>query len=1013
MNVEEIINTYLIQDNPKNTGLLSKSNDKKIKFGLNPLFTILNQDFNKQLRKDYEKQRKSKKQIITKEYLETNQKDIIRLYKQYYPENYEEKLKEHLVDHNNKPRKDFLHIGLDSITRSLPISLDDITAYLKRGGYNNYVFSLEARPNIIVFDFDLQVTPEEIEKIKEYLGKYIYLLEYKEDNGHLHVYLNGTEEKRLDYTNSPDHNNTLFTQENKVIPIDVFKGAKKVIGCCTRNNDYEIIYNEKPAKTIELKKAITLLGMSLGYKVNKNFLETLIPEESTPENIPQAKTQSNRKLNNNSTTRLERKTRPTTEDHKKEVIELATPLFNILVKGNRETIYRAFTGALLNHGYEDNTIEEIITEVHNGTKDEEKPRLASVRSCIKGYYRGDNLFGWTTFNNMIMERIEKQKGKNKTELTKTLTKLKRVINSHDKQIVDNPEAEKDYIILDNGLLMDVEEHKIFTFNNRTGEKYIKMTADITGVTVYEEKHINLMIHRNETRYSIKYTTITGAKGETKPEDIDVLTNLLNKETFTRDDKKTREILKNVIEYYIINGKAEYKQITPPEGFYLDIEKNNIAYLGLTEEITEYIEKEVTPEDVKTVLLEYEELSKYYKDKVKYISNTISGCQLPLTYVNKQITEEYSIQTPLIRGVSLTGTPGTGKSYNGKFILKFSGIPIENINIKLYSSINTIYRYGEQCIKSTLPLLIDEADGIAKPITGYDEELSRDIKASLTSMFVREKSNDHGKTLTSYPNYRNIIFSSNKDFNPDYGNRRRLISQVYTLTEKITPEDVTLKNEMYPDNKERITLNKFFGLFINILIHKIEYINTNEDKTTGICDIFGNKDFVKNIILDMYNIAELKTELTNMFYEYNTDTYNADITPVDTLEIIKHEIYKYILSMINEKINPDDPNNEEQKTLTDETLYNIQDLTKVLYNEIIRGNITGIATAINKRPNTMEDLEIVLTHDLVSILNTNSNDIQITLKDLEAPVNGHYTVVKKIGTRGVRLTLNELITTIFI
>lgn len=1019
MNREEIIDTHLIQDNPNNTGLLSKTNDrsKYNKFGLNPLFTIKNRDFNEQLKQDYDKQKRTKKQIITRDYLEDKQKDIIRLYKEYYPENYEKTLTKQLIDHNNKARIDFLHNGLDTVTRSIPISLEDIAAYKKRGGYRNYVFSLEARPNIIVFDFDLQVTLEEIETIQQDLRKYLYLLEYKESNGHLHVYLNGTEENRLDYTNSPDHNNTLFTRDEDVIAIDVFKGAKKVIGCSSPNNDYEIVYNEKPSKSIGIKQAINLLAKSLGYTVNTQFLEDLLNREvkksMTTEQGNSNSSSNNTSNNSNSNRPVERKTRPTTEENKAEVIEHATPLFNALKKGVREKTYRAFTGALLNHEYEEKTIEEIVIAVHNGTNDEETVRLGSVRSCFKGYHNGNNLYGWTTFNDIMTSVIEDQKGKNKTELTGRLAKLKKVINSHDKQTVYNPEAEKDYIILDNGLIMDIEDHLIFTYNERTGFKSIKMTANITGVTIYEEKHLNPQIQRNTKQYSIEYTTITGVKGQTAPEDIDVLIGLLNKETFTRDDKKTKEIIKNVIEYYIIQGKAAYEQITPPEGFYLDIETNNIAYKGLTKEITEYIEKELTAEDIRTVLLEYEDISNYYKDKIKFISNTISGCQLPLTYVNKQIIEEYNIQTPLIRGVSLTGTSGTGKSYNGKLILKFSGVAIENVNIKLYSSINSIYRYGEQCIKSTLPLMIDEADGIAKPLSTYDNELSRDIKASLTSMFVREKSNDQGKTLTSFPNYRNIVFTSNADFNPDYGNRRRLINQVYTLTEKITEDDTEIKNLNCPDYLERVTLNKFFGIFINILIHKIEYINAAEDKQTGICDVFTNKDFTKNIILDMYNIAELNTEISTLIYNYDTGTYNADINPVDTLDIIKHTLYNYILSVINENIKPNNPNENEQKTLTGGSIYNIQELTKILYNEIIKGNIKGIATAVNKLPNTMEDLDIVLTRELVDILNSSSNEIQITLKDIEAPVNGKYTVVKKIGSRGVRLTLNDLISNIFI
>lgn len=1008
MIIENIIETELIKDSPRNTGLLSKTNSKNKfnKFGLNPLFTILNKDFNKQLIKDYDKQRKTKKQIINRDYLETNQKDIIRLYKEYYPEDFEETLTKHLTDKNNEPRLDFFHIGLDSVTRSLHIGLDDITAYKERGGYNNYVFSLEARPNIIVFDFDLQVTPEEIETIKQDLRKYLYLMEYKESNGHLHIYINGTEEKRLDYTNSPDHNNTLFTRAEDVIAIDVFKGAKKVIGCSSPNNDYEIVYNEKPPKSIGLKQAIHLVAKSLDYTVNKKFLEDLINPDKAKV-ITSTGSPKNSKGNIRAT-RSERVTRETTEENKKEVIEHATPLFNALEnKGIRETMYRALTGALLNHEYKEDIIEEIVNKIHRQTNDKDN-RINSVRSCFRGYYNGSNLYGWTKFNELVTGATKDKK------LLKQLTLLHKVIFSHDKKTVYNPEAEKDYIILDNGLIMDVEDHNIFTYNSQ-GNKNIKMSADITGVTVYTEKHVNPLIESNLKLYSVEYTTATGIKGHTNPEDIDVLTGLLNKETFTRDDKKTKEILKNIIEYYIIQGQAKYKQITPPEGFYLDVENNNIAYIGLTKEITEYIEKDLTSDDIKEVLQEYETLSIYYKDTEKYIANTLSGCQLPLTYLNKQISEEYSIQTPLIRAVSMTGTSGAGKSYNCEFILKFSSIPIEQKNIKLYSSINTIYRYAEECIKSTLPLMIDEADGIAYPKTTYDIDLSRDIKASISSKYVRQKSNDQGKTLTSYPNYRNIVINSNAQFQPDYGNRRRLTSQIYTLTEKITPEDVEAKNLGYPDNKERVTLNRFFGIFINLLIQKITTINKEENKTTAICDVFSNKDFTKNIILEMYKRANYETKISNRIYNYNTDTFNADINPVDTLEIIRHSLYNYILSAVNESLKPNNPKDSEniQTTLDniDKKLYNVDNLKEILFNAITKGNIKGITTAVNKMPDRVELLEIALTQDLVTILNDNK-DIQITLKDLVEPTEGQYKVVKKLGARAVRLTLNDLIINIF-
>ena len=68
-----------------------------------------------------------------------------------------------------------------------------------------------------------------------------------------------------------------------------------------------------------------------------------------------------------------------------------------------------------------------------------------------------------------------------------------------------------------------------------GTKNIKMSADITGVTIYTEKHVNPLIKSNLKLYSVEYTTATGIKAHTTPEDIDILTGLLNKETFNWSD----------------------------------------------------------------------------------------------------------------------------------------------------------------------------------------------------------------------------------------------------------------------------------------------------------------------------------------------------------------------------------------------------------------------------------------------------------------------------------------------
>lgn len=431
MTVEDIRNTHLVKDNPNNTGLLSKKDisHPDNKYGLNPLFTILNQDFNSKLIKDDKNQRAIGKQIINMEYIKDYQKDIIRLYKEYYVEGYKEKLTEQLIE-KGKPNLDFFKMGLDSITRSIPISLQDIEDYINRGGFTSFVFSHEARPEVIVFDFDIEVTQEQIDLIKTAFRGYIYLIEYKEENKHAHVYLKGTQEEVITYSNSNKEH--LFTDhENNKVGIDVFKGSKRNTACTTSFNGYSIKVDETPCKAIKVKRAVYKLARCLGCDVNRRLLNELlgynvgaVPQVDTPEDHTVDTTTTYNYYIDDITPPKE-----TPQENKQKVIEEATPIFIALDKTHsRNTLYRAFTGALIKHGYSQNTIEEIVTTITSKTHDKEN-RLNEVRSCLKGQFKEtpDHLYRWKRFEEIVEGRTEDM------EVLEHLRELKNVIRDHDKK----------------------------------------------------------------------------------------------------------------------------------------------------------------------------------------------------------------------------------------------------------------------------------------------------------------------------------------------------------------------------------------------------------------------------------------------------------------------------------------------------------------------------------------------------------------------------------------------------
>lgn len=387
-----ITKTKLITSCKKNCGLLSKTdnNSTNNKFGLNPLFTVLNKDFNHQLREDYKQQLKTKKQIIDMEYIETHQADIIRLYKEYYKEQWKHELQRQLTD-NGKARISFLMNGLNSLTRSIPITLDEFREYRKRGGYKNYVFCCEARKDIIIFDFDIQVSSTEIEKLQEALKDYLFMMEYKESSQHLHIYLQGTEKNTIDYTNSPDRNNALFLKQDKTVPIDIFKGAKKVVACSTQNNKYEIIYDEQPTQAINLEDAIILVGETLEYTVNKEYLQELLThplsKPNTSRNTPAITTRN---------VEIIQEIDITPEEAKRLIKILTTIMGEIAGNGQRHSLYMALSGAMLRKGYKKQDIKTIVQAVCRNTRDTDN-RLSIVEDSTRKFKNGNKTTGWSSF----------------------------------------------------------------------------------------------------------------------------------------------------------------------------------------------------------------------------------------------------------------------------------------------------------------------------------------------------------------------------------------------------------------------------------------------------------------------------------------------------------------------------------------------------------------------------------------------------------------------------------------
>lgn len=871
-NNKDILLTHLVQDNLNNTGILSKTDDenKYNKFGCNPLFTILNKDFNKQLIRDYNRQRQIKKQIITLEYLQEIQPDIIKQYQKYYPDTYKDKLEECLITREDEPRLDFMHIGLDNITRSIPISLKDINTYKQRNGYCNYVFSNQARPEILVFDFDLVISNEDIKKIEKTFRDTLYLIEYKPSNGHVHLYINSTENETITYANNSKE--VLFRKGDEKVSIDVFKGSNRVTACTTRNNEYEIIYDEKPVKSIKLRNAILMLAKTLNYTVNMKFLKELTSKEKKSISTIINKTDDNSTTN-------------TLDIRQQVILNNAIAIFKA-VEGRRvrETLYMSLTGALLRHGINNKQTLTIMKKIHDTTHDKD-PRIPTVRKTIDKYQKGINIFGWNNFQEIVKTTTRDQ------QTLKHLEQLGHAIHTSYIQEVKINKLNLSNDEKENTTLLEDTNNHIYDYRETCDNENIHIIqdkySDYKIIVDYENKTISKRAYKKQGRKEDKNIIVTDELIITAvPIDLTIYNDTICNTGTTYEctwqfqdgtsteisgdiilhkkilDKKAgvwnRNLLQNTISTVfgdLTKTKAHntiIKHAPNKRGFYYD--KNHDKIIVVDHEIKRPTKKQLYEAikllDIYGCYFGYGYYSKkgyvvdektgnkkdtFTIDNTRLAVSIRWGLNAPFHYVRKQMgnTDEKYL---LFDGESRVGKT-TGYEYT---IIYLMGIDDPKTYLASGGS-NSKAQISKNLAKGTFPIFIDEGDGIFnKP------NLTSMLKFSVQNLTSREVTDMDTNELAQSQAFANLCFTSNSSFidTEKGGLTNRIIELKFYSRDIPTPEakkrfQETFKTQYLPDDKRRILKYIGYEFQARILEDPEIYKHTNPDQVvkeffTDIC-----------------------------------------------------------------------------------------------------------------------------------------------------------------------------------
>ena len=310
--------------------------------------------------------------------------------------------------------------------------------------------------------------------------------------------------------------------------------------------------------------------------------------------------------------------------------------------------------------------------------------------------------------------------------------------------------------------------------------------------------------------------------------------------------------------------ASIRDYIEEDGFYYNDKEGSI--------ISNYELHEPTKEEVHEALDIINDLSDYF-DKSKYkLATCIKwGLVAPFSFARKQIGADF------LPYLFLYGKSGSGKSTMGKIILYLWSYPnIEN-NLE-GSSFNTEFRIGEQMMKDSFPLVIDESAGVFQRKGNVEM-----LKSSVQSPISRSK--QQGGKFIKKPAYAPVCFTSNSKLPQDDGLLRRFIAIAFTYDERKDKLSQRKFNKKFRvDSPRESILIKLHGLsnFVGY------FMKENPELLKRDWDELGNL-----LIIKAYDFIGESPARWLLRYEELDNEEDNEIREIE-------EIRNYLLNTINDK-----------------------------------------------------------------------------------------------------------------
>lgn len=336
--------------------------------------------------------------------------------------------------------------------------------------------------------------------------------------------------------------------------------------------------------------------------------------------------------------------------------------------------------------------------------------------------------------------------------------------------------------------------------------------------------------------------------------------------YVLNKRKLDDTLASVINIAIKYQKAILRDEIEEDGFFYD---ENKGIIQANYEVLEPSEEKVK----KSIKMIYQLLPYFDGYESKLATSLKWGLISAFSYAIKQLGGH------LFPYLYCYGRAGSGKSTIGKIILYLWSEP--NVNNDLGgSSVNSIAQLGNRISQSTLPILINEPEGVFS-----NPQLVAMIKSSIESTISRGRY--FGNTYKPIPSFAPMIFTANQELPNGDALARRFEKIVFRQNEK---KDKSIQKKF--DNEFRIESPK------NCLLHDLKGLSN-----FVAWKIMQNPKLLKEDWKDLSNylikeaFSFINEEAPQWILSWEEEIEGTDL---DYQEV--EEIRNYLLNLINDKYN---------------------------------------------------------------------------------------------------------------